>query len=195
MRATALAMPVLGPRLFLRAKGVGRVAFGDTEDVVRSGNWFGNDTTWRMCLDLNKALLFGDDKGRIHPATEEHRKRYLTLVDGIVAGEGRGPMNPDPVACGVVLFGEDPVVVDTACATFMGFDVDRIPIVREAYRARGWSLTDVDRGAIEVLSDEPEWNRRLAEIDPAVLFRFRPHFGWTGHIEAPWRDDAPPIAV
>jgi hypothetical protein len=175
-------------------KSAGKVAFGDTEAVIRSGNWHGNDTTWRMCLDLNKALLFGDVSGRLHPAAEQ-RKRYVTLVDGIIAGDGRGPMNPDPVACGVVLFGEDPVVVDTACATFMGFDVDRIPVVREAYRARGWPLTDVNRSAIEVLSDETIWNRPLDEIDPDHLFRFRPHFGWAGHIEARWRTTAPIAAV
>ncbi|MGH8677250.1 MAG: DUF362 domain-containing protein, partial [Burkholderiales bacterium] len=35
------------------AKRVGTKIFGDTGSVVRSGNWHGNDTTWRMVLDLN----------------------------------------------------------------------------------------------------------------------------------------------
>ncbi|HZN55039.1 MAG TPA: DUF362 domain-containing protein [Candidatus Polarisedimenticolaceae bacterium] len=184
LRETALALPVVGPRLFHRVKRAGRVAFGDTETVVRSGNWFGNDTTWRMCLDLNKALLYGRPDGALLAATAGNRKRYLSLVDGIVAGEGRGPMNPDPVACGIVLFGEDPVAVDTACAVFMGFDPDKIPIVREAYRARGWRLTDVDPASVAILSDEPSWRGGLTSLSPDALFRFRPHFGWTGRIEA-----------
>jgi uncharacterized protein (DUF362 family) len=188
MRAAALALPGLGPRLFLRAKRAGRVAFGDTEAVVRSGNWFGNDTTWRMCLDLNKALLYGGTDGRLHGVGEARRKRYLTLVDGILAGDGRGPMNPDPVEAGLVVFGSDPVVVDSACATFMGFDIDKIPIVREAFRARGAPITDVARSDIRVLSDVPSWGGALDGIDPKELFRFRPHFGWAGHIEAPWRE-------
>ena len=187
MRAAAIALPGVGPRLFVRAKRAGRVAFGDTEVVVRSGNWHGNDTTWRMCLDLNKALLYGDVDGRLRAATPSSRKRYLTLVDGILAGDGRGPMNPDPVPAGLVLLGEDPAVVDAACATFMGFDPDKIPIVREAFRARGWPITDVAADAIEVVSDEPSWSGTLAALEPTALFRFRPHFGWVGHIEAAWR--------
>ncbi|HJQ99095.1 MAG TPA: DUF362 domain-containing protein [Candidatus Polarisedimenticolaceae bacterium] len=181
MRKTALAVPGIGPRLFHRAKRAGSVAFGDTETVVRSGNWHGNDTTWRMCLDLNKVLLHGGPDGSLRPPAS--RKRYLSLVDGILAGEGRGPMNPDPVAAGVILLGADPVTVDAVAATFMGFDLDRIPIVREAFRARGWPVTEVRREEISVVSDEPAWNRPLADIDPAALFRFRPHFGWEGHIE------------
>lgn len=194
LRSTALALPGLGPRLFVRAKRAGRVAFGDTESVVRSGNWFGNDTTWRMCLDLNKALLFGRSDGRLHGVAERSRRRYLTLVDGIVAGDGRGPMNPDPVDAGVLVFGTDPAVVDAACATLMGFDVDKIPIVREAFRARGAAITDVARADIRVRSDEPAWDKPLDGIEPEALFRFNSHFGWTGHIEAPWRARAPKAA-
>jgi uncharacterized protein (DUF362 family) len=181
MRKTALAVPGVGPRLFHRVKRAGTVAFGDTETVVRSGNWHGNDTTWRMCLDLNKVLLHGSADGTLRPPGA--RKRYLSLVDGIVAGEGRGPMNPDPVPAGVILFGTDPAAVDAVAATFMGFDVEKIPIVREAFHARGWPVTDVRRADIEVVSDEPAWSRPLAAIDPDALFRFRPHFGWQGHIE------------
>jgi uncharacterized protein (DUF362 family) len=187
MRRTAMALPGIGPKLFLRVKSAGRVAFGDTEAVVRSGNWFGNDTTWRMCLDLNKALLFGGKDGALRSSGP--RKRYLTLVDGIIAGDGRGPMNPDPVPAGVLLFGTDPVAVDAACATLMGFDVGKIPIVREAFRSRGWAITDVPAEAVTLRSDEPAWNGTLGSLDPVSLYRFKPHFGWQGHIEAAWRDE------
>jgi len=60
MRRLALALPGIGPRIMLGAKQAGKIAFGDTEEVVRSGNWFGNDSHWRMCLDLNKLLLYGE---------------------------------------------------------------------------------------------------------------------------------------
>ena len=186
-RAAMMSLPVLGPKLYVRAKSVGRVAFGDTESVVRNGNWFGNDTTWRMCLDLNKILLFGDAEGRLRAPSSANRKRYLTLVDGIVAGEGRGPMNPDPVAARLVAFGSDPVAVDATCATLMGFDSERIPIVREAFRARGWPLTDVSFADITTASNEPAWNGRLADIPHDSLLQFEPHFGWKNNIEAAWR--------
>ena len=76
------------------ARRAGRPVFGDTETVVRSGNWWGNDTVWRMCLDLNKIVLYGSPDGSFRPATREHRKRHYVLIDGILAGQGRGPMNP-----------------------------------------------------------------------------------------------------
>ena len=47
-------------RLFVPVKKIGRLFFGDTQKVVRSGNWHGNDTCWRMVLDLNKCLCFFD---------------------------------------------------------------------------------------------------------------------------------------
>ena len=45
-------------------KKIGAKIFGDTGAVVRSGNWHGNDTTWRMVLDLNQA--FFQKIGRAH---------------------------------------------------------------------------------------------------------------------------------
>jgi len=53
--------PLLGP---LRAwvarpsKALGQRMFGNTAtDTIRSGNWHGNDTTWRMVIDLNRIFL------------------------------------------------------------------------------------------------------------------------------------------
>jgi hypothetical protein len=79
------------------ARGVGKPVFGDTDSTVRSGNWFGNDTIWRMCLDLNKIVFYGNADGSLREPEPQNRKRHYVLVDGIIAGEGRGPLNPDPV--------------------------------------------------------------------------------------------------
>ena len=70
-------------------KQAGRLVFGDTQKVVRSGNWHGNDTCWRMVLDLNKSFF------HFNGAAEPRSKplRYLVDVDGIVEGEGNGPMS------------------------------------------------------------------------------------------------------
>lgn len=86
-------------RLFVPVKKMGRLVFGDTQKVVRSGNWHGNDTCWRMVLDLNKCLFYFDGGGK-RRATPP---RYLAVVDGIVGGEGNGPMAPDPKPCGVII--------------------------------------------------------------------------------------------
>ena len=182
-RQLTLRVPGLGPWLHRQARPVGLSLFGDTETVVRSGNWWGNDTTWRMCLDLNKLVLYGNPDGTMRSAGREHRKRHFVLVDGVIAGEGRGPLNPDPVAAGLLVFGLHPASVDAVSAVLMGFDPDRIPIVRCAFTCERYPLAEWGSHDVRVLADRPEWSRRLPEIGPDSTFHFEPHFGWTGKIE------------
>jgi uncharacterized protein (DUF362 family) len=143
------------------AKRVGTKVFGDTGKVVRSGNWWGNDTTWRMTLDLNQALLNYDGTGK--PRTKP--LRYLSIIDGIIAGEGNGPMEADAKPCGVLIAGSHPVAVDFVATKLMGFDWQKIPMIREGLRLFGLKPEDI-----------------VADIGEP--FQFKPHFGWKGHIEA-----------
>jgi uncharacterized protein (DUF362 family) len=189
-RQLTLRVPGFGPWLHRQARPVGLSLFGDTETVVRSGNWWGNDTTWRMCLDLNKLVLYGNPDGTMRAAGRERRKRHFVLVDGIVAGESRGPLNPDPVEAGLVVFGLHPASVDAACAVLMGFDPERIPIVRGAFSCERYPLVEWGWRDVRVVAERPEWSRPLPEIDPRSTLRFEPHFGWKGKIER----EAPPAA-
>jgi uncharacterized protein (DUF362 family) len=182
-RRLSMHVPVLGPWVHHKARQMGKHVFGDTEKVIRSGNWSGNDTVWRMCLDLNKLIFYGNPDGTLRAPGPEGRKRHLSLVDGIVAGEGSGPLNPDPVEAGELLFGEHPASVDAACAWLMGLDPARIPIVRGAFQARGYPLAEWGWDEVRVLSNVPEWNACLPEIPDHSTFHFRPHFGWKGRIE------------
>ena len=61
-------------------KDIGYRIFGDTEEVIRSGNWYGNDTCWRMALDLNKILLYGREDGTM----SNYQKKYFSIIDGII---------------------------------------------------------------------------------------------------------------
>lgn len=186
LRKLNRTMPALGPLLHGRARAAGGVLFGETEEVVRSGNWHGNDTCWRMCLDLNKLIIYGRPDGTLGQA----RRRYLVLADGLVAGEGAGPMNPDPVAAGLLLFGTDAASVDAAGATLMGFDCERIPLVRGAFRTRGHAVSvGTDWRQVKLRSNVAAWDgRRLPEVEDT--FHFAPHFGWRGMIER--RDEKQP---
>jgi hypothetical protein len=84
-----------------RLKRVGYKLFGDNENVVRSGNWHGNDTVWRMCLDLNRILMYASPNG----AMRDTPKRYLSIVDGIYAMEGNGPVAGTLKRAGLVVRG------------------------------------------------------------------------------------------
>jgi len=54
----------------------------------------------------------------------------LTVVDGTIAMEGRGPFDGDPVRLGVIMAGENPVWVDAVGASLMGFIPEEIPSIK-----------------------------------------------------------------
>jgi uncharacterized protein (DUF362 family) len=164
-------------RLFVPLKKAGRLVFGDTQQVVRSGNWHGNDTCWRMVLDLNKCLFFHDGTG----GARKRPLRYLAVVDGIIAGEGNGPMAPDPKACGVILAGTHPVAVDCAAAELMGFQWDKLRLLSGAFSMRPPRFVRFEPAAIRIVTNHSPWAGPLLEMRDG--FQFRPHFGWIGAIE------------
>lgn len=163
-------------RIFKRA---GRLVFGDTEEVVRSGNWYGNDTIWRMILDLNKAMLYVNQDGTIR----KRPRRYFALVDGIMAGEGNGPMAPDRVEAGVLVAGLNPVAVDCASAKLMGLDWRRIPSLSKAFEVQAFPIASFPYSDVVSESNVSRFRGRLEDWDPAAMFAFAPHFGWKGHVE------------
>ncbi|MBU0717604.1 MAG: DUF362 domain-containing protein [Planctomycetes bacterium] len=175
--------PYLGPlrRLMARpAKALGKWTFGDTNtNTVRSGNWYGNDTTWRMVHDLNRILLYADAQGQLH---QEPVREFFSVVDGIVAGEGNGPLDPTPKQTGLIVAGGNPLAVDLACARLMGFDYERIPMLKCALDEHSLPLASFGHEDVVGRSDDPRFDVRLADMNGS-LFRFEPHFGWKGHVE------------
>ena len=178
------AFPLLGPLRGLVAKPVkslGRRVFGDTNtDTIRSGNWYGNDTTWRMAIDLNRILLYADAAGGIH---EQPVRRVFSVVDGIVGGEGNGPLDPTPKPAGVIVCGLNPVAVDLACVRLMGFDSGRLPILHRALESHPLPLTSFCERDVMCFSDASGRGRSVVELESKVD-PFESHFGWRGHVEA-----------
>jgi hypothetical protein len=143
---------------------------------VAGGAWHGNDTIWRMIYDLNLVIQCVDGEGVLHPAPQ---RAYICLVDGLVSGEGNGPLQPLPKETYWLAVGEDPFAVDAVLTYCMGFAPDRVPLIayRGDYLGPGWGQF--------VWPDLPvsldERVHRLAEVD--VNFRFAPPPGWRTHVE------------
>ena len=117
-------------------------------------------------------------------ATSGHHKRHLVFVDGIIAGQGRGPMNPDPMYAGLILsLGTNAASTDAACAILMGYDPERIPIIRQAFCCRQYPLADWNWSDIELDGTRRIGMARLPSVGIHSTFHFEPHFGWKGHIE------------
>jgi len=82
-------------------------------------------------------------------------KPDLTVIDGFVAMEGRGPVNGNPVKMDLIIAGKDPVATDAVAAKIMGFDPYSIyPIRRGAEKKIG------DMEDIEILGETIEGVRR-----------------------------------
>jgi hypothetical protein len=181
--ARALLRHGRGARVLRAARRVEAATRGDA--FVRSGNWWGNQTTWRMCLDLNRAFYYSDARGARFEARSPVR-RALHLIDGIVAGEGEGPLAPNDRPLGVVVAATDPLALDLVCVRLMGFDEQRLPKLREALAATAWPIGAV-RGAADVRAFEADADGRTREVALAELAperAFAPHSGWRGHLEA-----------
>lgn len=117
---------------------------GHLKNVNGLGNWWGNDTTWRMVVDLNKLLLYSNKSGKL---SDNHKRRYLSVVDGIIGGEGDGPLQPRPVKSGVILLGTNPVAVDIVGTAYMGIDYTKIKLlmtnVRGKKKLKGFRTEDI----------------------------------------------------
>jgi len=163
------------------------------QDFIRSGNWYGNQTTWRMCLDLNRVVYYSDAAGEHWDAPEPVR-RVLTLIDGIVAGEGEGPLAPIDRPLGAIVASTDPIALDLACVRLMGFDERRIPKLREAMHATALRIGRLrrpeDLRLVEADADGTTREIGLEALAPEKSFEAHP--GWRGHLEAraPGRDPA-----
>lgn len=186
-RATEVARSFLkrgiGTKLVRGARRIERAARGDA--FIRSGNWYRNRTTWRMCLDLNRCFYYSDARGE-HWDADAPVRRAITLLDGIVAGEGEGPLAPADRPLGVVLASLDPIALDVAAVHLMGFDPARVPKIAEAMRHERWPVTSV-RDVADVRVFEADGGSGasrevpLESLEPQTAFRAHP--GWRGQLE------------
>lgn len=186
-RATELARHLLsrgiGVRLVRFIRRLETAARGD--QFIRSGNWHGNRTTWRMCVDLNRCLYYSTRSGQHFDAPEPVR-RVLSVVDGVVAGEGDGPLSPGDVPLGAIVAACDPIAADLACVRLMGFDESRLPKLAQTMGDTALRITAVrspdDVEVFEIDADRLEPSRR--KLDDITSTRaFAPHPGWRGFVE------------
>jgi len=156
-------------------------------DPYREGSWYGNDTLWRTVLDLNRLLLYADRDGQIKDTPQ---RRCITIVDAIIAGEGEGPMEPDPRPCGLLVGGANPVAVDAVLATLVGFDYRRIPLIARAFSLEDLPLVAFAPEHIRVLDSDSGFSG-LRVGEPCRHYAFAPPSGWVGHVELAVQDASP----
>ena len=114
------------------------------------GSWSGNDTIWRTCLDLNRILLYGRDDGTIR---EEVQRRVIHVADAVVAGQGNGPLAPDPLNMGLILGANNAAAMDWVGAHLLAYDPEKIALVRHAFDQFRWPIADFSASSVSVAGD------------------------------------------
>jgi uncharacterized protein (DUF362 family) len=149
------------------------------KDDVNQGMWFGNDTLWRTLLDINRCLFYSDREGNLKDTVQ---KSYFCMMDGIIGGEGNGPISCDPVFPGVLMAGFNPVALDAVGTILMGFDIDKVPLVKRGLEQP--SSKPLFKGPRDGIYVHDEDNRfPLSEFGKRRNLKYAPHPNWVGHIE------------
>jgi uncharacterized protein (DUF362 family) len=80
----------------------------------------------------------------------QYLKPAVTIIDGIVAMHGQGPIRGPSKPLGWLIGGTDPIACEVVCSRLIGLDPGRLPILQAA-RQIGFGCSDPDR--IEVVGD------------------------------------------
>lgn len=139
--------------------------------VTLGGAWHGNDTAWRMVHDLVRILMFGDCDGMLR---NEQQRTHVALVDGVVAGEGDGPLTPDAVKAGAIVFSDDLPTADRVAWRLMGYDPEALKLLH--------LLGEPPKGDHGGVLRFNGTDIREQDIEPTLGRPFKPPRGWRSHL-------------
>ena len=160
--AEKVKLPVLGGRA-LDSIEVARMA---TESAIISAAKLKTHMQTGVTLGMKNmfGILATKWKGRYH-LIGMHRVVHdiclalppqLTVIDGFVAMEGRGPVHGSPVRMDTVIAGTDVVATDATACRVMGFTPDEVDHIAWAHRSGIGTMED-----IEVVGDGVDAVRRV----------------------------------
>lgn len=102
--------------------------------------WYGNDTTWRMVMDLNKIIIYGRRDGII---ASEPQRIVFSICDGIIGGQGNGPLFPEPLPLGVISFSNNSSLNDLCMASLMRIRSEKIALLVDAVNYVNLSKSEI----------------------------------------------------
>ena len=114
---------------------------------VSFGSWEGNDTCWRMAVDIARCVTHASKTGELLDAPQ---RKHVVFTDGIIGGEGEGPLDPRPVKSGFLSFASDCYAADYVSCTAMGFNPEKFPIISSLPGLNRYPLTGLTAKEIKV---------------------------------------------
>ncbi|NBH71171.1 DUF362 domain-containing protein [Clostridiaceae bacterium] len=159
--------------VYLKGKELFKIKDKNGQNV--GGDWWGNDTAWRMAIDLNNLLLYSS-KGSM---TKGKTRRYLSVIDGIVGGEGEGPLAPTPVKSGMIIAGTNPMATDIVATLYMGLDYKKIKFL-ELKTKNQKRLMDFSADEIEIVDNAQREIKGVKDIQK--VYKYKVPLGWKNYL-------------
>jgi len=124
---------------------------------VKTHHWAGMTLSMKNAFGIVPGVKYGWPKNFLHwhgihesiVDINSTVRPHFIIADGIVAMEGNGPIQGKPKPCGVVVFGEDPVAVDSTCVRIAGLSPEKINYLHMA----GEFLGNIEEGQIEQIGE------------------------------------------
>jgi uncharacterized protein (DUF362 family) len=124
---------------------------------LKTHHWAGMTLSMKNFFGIVPGMKYGWPKNFLHwhgihesiVDINSTVRPHFVIVDGIVGMEGNGPIQGKPKPCGVVVFGEDPVAVDSTCVRVVGLIPERISYLQMA----GEFLGNIKEGQIEQIGE------------------------------------------
>lgn len=76
------------------------------------------------------SFIYGQ-KGNLNPMTS---RKYINIVDGVISGEGEGPMCVSEKYTNLLIHTHNPLVADAIAAQLMGYDLRHMKLLVEGVK-------------------------------------------------------------
>jgi len=133
--------------------------------------WYSNVTTWQMVLDLNLIAIYGTRDGKL---SELPQRMLFSMCDGIIGGQGNGPLFPDPLPLGFLSFTNNAEVYDYIFALRMKIELGRIPLIENTVSIYERDLSNINLNSMHISEES------LNYLSIHVL----PPPGWKEYLQA-----------
>jgi len=141
---------------------------------INSGAWSGNDTAWRMAADLVRIIHFADKNGLI---SKDLKRTNLIFIDGIIGGEGQGPLKPNPVRTNAVIFSDNIIMGDLLSVILMGLDPSDFHIVNHFLKENAHKyLLDLNITPNQIYYNSKTFD--ISELKKKINYTYKLPRGW-----------------
>ncbi|MEZ7892944.1 MAG: DUF362 domain-containing protein [Candidatus Wallbacteria bacterium] len=144
-------------------------------DWCMTGSWSGNETIWRTTLDLNHILYFYDQRNE--ELSNKKQRNVLTIIDGIISGEGEGPLTPVDKKTGLIIGSFNPALTDAVQCQILGYNLSRVPTVYNAlYNIKSnFVLGKNEKIIVKIIDNKKIHDKELSELES---YNFKVPYFW-----------------